>query len=89
MTVAFEEATASLPPDGPSSSADPVSGLLDWLAEGEVSVDFLVHRAYEPASRAAEDDAERAPGRWSPPHVSAWVATRGGEGDASLTWVDS
>ncbi len=88
VTVAFEEAGASLPPGGPSSSADPVSGLLDWLAEGEVSVDFLVHRAYEPASRAAEDDAERVPGRWSPPHVSAWVATRGGEEDASLTWVD-
>ena len=49
--------------------------LAEALPEGAVAVDFYLHRWYEPARRDGGKLKRR--GRWTSPHVSAWVVRRG------------
>jgi len=69
-------------PEGPAPEVR-LEGLLSAIPAGTALVDFLVHRWYRPARRAGGLVVE--PGRWSGPHLSAWILR---QGDSNLVQVD-
>jgi len=61
--------------ESPSVRGVQVSALLSALPKGAAAVDFLVHEWYEPGYRERREFVRD--GRWTPPHLSAWVMRAG------------
>ncbi len=80
---------ADTPTRAPEVAGGPLVALARGLPPHAVVVDFFVHRLYRPAApdANAESDADRRPGNWSAPRLTAWVVRAGAAG-ADVVQVD-